>query len=123
MYETSPSQVGTVDSTGPVGNNYVFVDWGPEFRAVHSLQFPDITVPPLYLELGSLGLRYILEGEGSAYFPKRLVEPYLKDGRLALFENAPVFHYPAFVMYSSGGDPDILQPALSSLRQAAAGTY
>ena len=107
------------DPVGPAGGNYVFVDWGPEFRADHSLHFPDITAPALYLELGSLGLRYILEGQGSAYFPRRLVEQYLKNGRLKLFEDAPVFHYPAYVMFSSDGDPKILEPALNILRQVA----
>ena len=109
------------DPSGPVGNNYVYVDWGPEFRADHSLYFPDITVPTLYLELGSLGIRYVLEGQGSAYFPKRLVEQYLESGRLRPIEDAPVFHYPAYVMYSTDGDPNILEPALTRLREVASG--
>lgn len=107
------------DVSGRVGENYVFVDWGPEFRADHSLHFPDLSVPAVYMELGSLGLRYILENRGSAYFPRRLVERYLDDGRLKLVNDAPVFHYPAYVVFASDGNAEFLEPALANLRQVA----
>jgi len=102
------------------GKNYIFVDWGPEFQADHSLNFPDLSTPGLYMELGSLSLKYLLEHRASGYFPKRLVVLYLDDGRLKLVSRAPVFHYPAYVVYPADGDPDVLDLALRTMRKVAA---
>ena len=106
--------------SGRVGKNYIFIDWGPEFRADHAVNFPDLSVPPVYMELGSLGLLYLLRNRGSGYFPKRLVAPYLQDRSLRLFKGAPVFRYPAYVVYSPDSDPDILGSVLGNLRQTVA---
>ena len=100
--------------------NYVFIDWGPEFQADHSLNFPDLTTPGLYMELGSLSLNYLLENRGSGFVPKRLVLPHLQEGRLKLVRQAPVFHYPAYVVYPTGADPHILNQALKTMRKVAA---
>ncbi len=48
------------------------------------VRLPDLSAPALYMELGSLGLKYVLENRGSGYFPRRLVAPYLADKRLKL---------------------------------------
>lgn len=100
--------------------NYVFVDWGPEFRADHSLNFPDLSAPALYMELGSLGLKYVLENRGSGYFPRRLVAPYLAEKRLKLIAGAPVFNYPAYAVYPADGSLDSLDLILTNLRHVAA---
>jgi LysR family transcriptional regulator, flagellar master operon regulator len=102
------------------GRNYVYVAWGPEFQADHSLNFSDLSTPGLYMELGSLSLRYLLENRASGYFPKRLVLPYLEGGSLKLVTSAPVFSYPAYAVYPAYGDPDLLGPALDNLRKIAA---
>jgi DNA-binding transcriptional LysR family regulator len=102
------------------GRNYVFVDWGPEFRADHSLNFPDLSAPGLYMELGSLGLKYILENPGSGYFPRRLVAPYLADGRLKLTGGAPVFHYPVYAVHPADGSLESAGLILKTLRNIAA---
>jgi DNA-binding transcriptional LysR family regulator len=96
--------------------HYVYVDWGPEFQADHSLNFPDISTPGLYMELGSLSLKYVLENRSSGYFPRRLVAPHLSDGRLQPVRGAPVFHYPAYVVYPAAGDADVLDLALRTMR-------
>jgi DNA-binding transcriptional LysR family regulator len=101
------------------GKNYIYVDWGPEFQADHSLNFPDLSTPGLYMELGSLGLKYLLENPATGYFPRRLVVPYLKDGTLKRIAQAPVFHYPAYVVYPTEGDPDVLGLALRTMRRVA----
>jgi LysR family transcriptional regulator, flagellar master operon regulator len=101
------------------GKNYIYVDWGPEFQADHSLNFPDLSTPGLYMELGSLSLTYLLENRASGYFPKRLVVAHLEAGRLRLVAHAPVFHYPAYAVYPSNGDPDVLDLALKTMRKVA----
>lgn len=99
--------------------NYIFVDWGPEFLADHSLNFPDLSTPSLYMELGSLSLKYLLENKASGYFPKRLVAPHIVGNKLVRVADAPVFHYPAYAVYSSGSDASLTSMALRALRHVA----
>lgn len=99
---------------------YVFVDWGPEFREDHGLNFPEATPSGLFLELGSLSLSYILEFGGHAYFPRRLVAEHLASGELRIPSWAPVFSYPAYAVYPQEADAGVLQPALGVLREIAA---
>lgn len=105
---------------GKPGKNYIYIDWGPEFRADHSLNFPDLSTPGLYMELGSLSLKYLLENHASGYFPRRLVAAHLQEGRLKLVTQAPAFHYPAYVVYPVDGDPRVLGLALKIMRKIAA---
>jgi DNA-binding transcriptional LysR family regulator len=105
--------------SGP-GKNYIYIDWGPEFQADHSLNFPGQSTPGLYMELGSLGLKYLLGGHASGYFPKRLVASHLEAGRLELVARAPVFHYPAYVVYPADGDPKTFGLALDIMKTMAA---
>lgn len=81
--------------------NYVMIDWGPEFRADHALNYPDISIPGTYLELGALSVDYLLKVSGSGYMPKRLIEEHLNRGQLFIVEDAPVFSYPAYAVYST----------------------
>jgi DNA-binding transcriptional LysR family regulator len=52
------------DSNEP-GPNYVYVDWGPEFRAKHSATFPELAGPGLSTNVGWLGLQHILDTGGA----------------------------------------------------------
>jgi DNA-binding transcriptional LysR family regulator len=110
--ETRPS--------GKPGKNYIYIDWGPEFGADHSLNFPDLSTPGLYMELGSLSLNYLLQNHASGYFPKRLVLSYLEEGALKLVKQAPVFHYPAYVVYPTDGNPELFDVALKTMKKVAA---
>ena len=106
--------------SGRPGKNYIYIDWGPEFQADHSLNFPNLSTPGLYMELGSLGLNYLLQNRASGYFPMRLVVPHLKTGRLKLISRAPAFHYPAYVVYPTVGHPQLLDLGLSTIRKVVA---
>lgn len=105
------------DPLPPIGRNYVYVDWGPEFQADHTLNFPELSTPGIYMELGSLGLTFILQNEASGYFPMRLISPHLKSGRLSLMPGAPKFGYPAYAVYPVAGDLDALVSALACMRE------
>ncbi|MDH3913910.1 MAG: LysR family transcriptional regulator [Rhodospirillales bacterium] len=105
------------------GNSYMYNDWGPEFRADHSLNFPNLSTPGLYMELGSLSLNYLLRNHASGYFPKRLVAPYLKGGTLKLVPRMPVFHYPAYVVYPLEADANLLDAVLENLRKIASNQF
>lgn len=100
-------------------SDYVYVDWGPDFSARHNLRFPDLANPGLFVDLGPLGLNYILRCGGSGYFRSRTVRPYLRSGQLRLVAGAPKFSYPVHVAYSASGDSTLLEPALRALRKVA----
>lgn len=102
------------------GLGYVYIDWGPEFYARHSANFPDFIGPALTANIGWLGLQHIIENGGSGYFPVRLARPYLVDGRLVRLRGAPEFSLPAYMAYASEGRPDFLDDALESIRHVAA---
>ena len=95
--------------------NYVMIDWGPEFRADHALNYPDISTPGTYLELGALSIDYLLKVEGSGYMPRRLVRDLLKEERLFAVEDAPVFSYPAYAVYSKDLDDEVVHPLVNAL--------
>lgn len=112
--------VTTNDDKRPKGLDYVYVDWGPRFVARHDMSFPHLTHSGLYVNLGPLGLSYILNCGGSGYFRMRTARPYLKVGRLRLVHGAPEYSYPVHAVYPIDGDPDLLGPALEALRNVAA---
>jgi len=101
-------------------DDYVFVDWGYDFRAEHSRAFPDMGAPAISVGLGQLGLRYILEHGGSGYFALRDVRPLIKAKRLFRVTDAPEFRRPTYVVYpQSPSDEVLLRTALGTLREVA----
>lgn len=100
--------------------NYVFVDWGDEFRARHSEAFPDLETPAVSVGLGALGLEYILQNGGAGYFPIRVVRSLIENQTLFRVNNTPSLQRPAFMVYaSSARDPESLKIALQGLRQVS----
>lgn len=121
LFEDRLTLVSTAPTTHEaMGADYVFVDWGPEFRSAHGRNFPDLLTPSMSLDLGSLALSHVLNNGGSGYFPERVIRPYLASGQLVLVPEAPVFLQPAYVVYSVDGDASILKTALEGLRHVAA---
>jgi DNA-binding transcriptional LysR family regulator len=100
--------------------DYVFVDWGRQFAAQHNLTFPEQSSFGTYVDLGPLGLQYILKVGGSGYFRQNAVAPYLKSRRLRMVHDAPEFLYPAYAVYSDSADPNTVNPALAGMRHIAA---
>lgn len=97
-------------------NNYAFVNWGPEFQSDHAMAFPTMSHPGLFLELGSLGINYLLENKSSGYFPIRIAQPYIKEGKLQIVKRTPRFVYPAFAVYPEQRDVEAFSPILEGLR-------
>ena len=100
-------------------SGYVYVDWGPDFAEQHGMIFPTRTSPGLTVGLGPIGLSYILKVGGSGYFRMSSVRAHLASGRLNLVPDAPMFDYPAYVVYALANNSDSLQPALAALREIA----
>jgi len=100
--------------------DYVFVDWGEEFRRRHGEAFPDMDTPAISVGLGSLGLEYILQNGGSGYFPIRVVQPLLDSGELFLVGGAPEMQRPAYMVYPEiSRNQETLDLALGGLRDIA----
>ena len=103
--------------------DYVFVDWGDSFRVQHGEAFPDLETPAVAVGLGALGLQYVLQNGGSGYFPIRMVEPLIDEGKLHLVKGAPTVRRPAYTVYSAHPkDDEALNQALDGLREIAVDT-
>lgn len=99
---------------------YVLVDWGPDFQQDHAAAYPELTNPGLRLDLGSVGLDYLLATEASAYFPARIVKPYVARGRLHQPKRARRFVYPVYMVYPEARDEETYELIIQGLRRAAA---
>ena len=102
-----------------VAARYVMVDWGPEFVWAHAVGMPSL-VSGRTLALGSMAAPYVAHRGLAAYMPARSAMPYLDDGRLHLVANAPVFPYPAWVVWHEDLDPDIREIATLALAEVVA---
>jgi DNA-binding transcriptional LysR family regulator len=101
---------------------YVYVDWGAEFYAQHSVHFPEYAGAGVVASVGWLGLQHILQGGGgSGYFPLRLVAPHLESGRLHRRPLAPEFRLPAYAVYPDDPASEVVGLALGAMRQIATG--
>lgn len=112
-----------VSTTGPderpSPDEYVHVDWGPEFETQLRLAFPELASAAVSTTLGPLGLGHLLASGGAGYFRRAAVRRHLEAGRLHLVAGAPAFLYPAYAVYAAGADADLLAPALAALREVA----
>ena len=102
--------------------DYVYVDWGAEFAAQHSLAFPQLGNAGVMAGLGPLGREYVLAAGGSGYFRLAVVRKHLESGALRRIRGAPEFLYPAYAVFADGAEAALLAPALAGLRQAAGST-
>jgi DNA-binding transcriptional LysR family regulator len=99
--------------------DYVYVNWGPEFRADHALAFPELAHPGLSLDVGALSVGYLAGRRASAYFPIRTARPMIESGALRLVKKAPRFVYPAYAVYPEDRDEEAYEPILEGMRKLA----
>jgi LysR family transcriptional regulator, flagellar master operon regulator len=106
----------TSDASIPYKDNYIFADWGEEFRAMHAAAHPDLVTPAITLDLGALGINVLLNNRGAAYFPERIVQPHIQNGLLTPVPGAADFPYPAYAVYKADfSAPAIMDKALDTL--------
>lgn len=103
----------------PVADDYVYVDWGPEFRSSHQNAFPDAPSPALSVNHGPLAMDYILAVGGSGYFRMEAARPHLDSGRLTLIRDKPRFSYSVYAVYSAKGDERLMERVRAGLRAVA----
>jgi DNA-binding transcriptional LysR family regulator len=102
------------------GSDYIYVDWGAEFFAQHSLAFPNFLGAGLTVNIGWLGLQQLLTHGGTGYFPARLLREHEQRGRLHRVPGAPEFRLPAYLCFSTKTEFEPLELALETIRRAAA---
>jgi LysR family transcriptional regulator, flagellar master operon regulator len=106
----------TANSTAPLENGYVFVDWGPEFRKFHALKFAQLELPRMQTNLGAFAVEQILATGGSGFFPEPVVRPLLREGRLHRVKGAPRFGTPIYAVYQQGELSEPVRLALEGIR-------
>lgn len=100
-------------------NDYVFIDWGPDFQADHGAAYPDLAGRSLALDLGPLGIAYLLAHPSTGYFPWRIVKPLVAKGKVRLVNRARKFVYPVYMIYPETRDEEAFEPILTGLRREA----
>ncbi len=101
------------------GRDYIYVDWGPEFFAQHSLAFPNFSGAALTVNVGWLGLLQILRYGGSGYFPARLLVEHEATGSVHRVPQASEFRLPAYICYPAKSDSEVLELAVDTIRRVA----
>lgn len=101
-------------------DHFVFIDWGPEFRAGFGQAFPGSPPRAISVGLGALGLQYVLALKGAAYLPAGAVETLVAERRLHRVAGAPVYNRPVYLVHPvRGRDPELLDTAIEGLRRQA----
>jgi DNA-binding transcriptional LysR family regulator len=101
------------------GDDYVYVDWGADFRSSYHAAFPEAASPAVSVNHGPLGLDYILAVGGSGYFRMEAVRPHLRSGRLHVLKDKPKFSYSIYAVYSAKADERLMERVRTGLRSVA----
>ena len=83
---------------------YVYVDLGTDFRRQHALAFPNAKTASITFSTSSWALEHLLNFGGSAYLPKELIKPHLKDKSLRLVKDAPVFTRTLYLVWREASE-------------------
>jgi DNA-binding transcriptional LysR family regulator len=108
------------DGESLASENYVYVDWGPDFMTHHNTAFPELREAGRFIGLGPLALRYVLEVGGAGYFRTRAVQGYLADKQLFRVKDAPAFSYSIYAAYSTKSNAKLIRWARDGLAATAA---
>jgi DNA-binding transcriptional LysR family regulator len=95
--------------------DYIHVDWGPEFDNQFSASFPEFPGPAVTVNIGWLGLQCLEKNGGCGYFPERLVRSRIADGSLFVLPDAPVFELPAWVLVRDDRNKSMVDPMVDGL--------
>ncbi|MEX3016880.1 LysR family transcriptional regulator [Gymnodinialimonas hymeniacidonis] len=101
-------------------DHYVFVDWGPEFVRAHAMHLPHLTNTGMTLSLGAMAVDFIQTRQLAAYLPVRAVKPLIDRGELFLIADAPIFPYPAWVVWRDDLPTNVREYASKTLENVVA---
>lgn len=111
-------QLVTTEENGEWQNErYVHIDWGPEFEAQFITQYPEAQTPALLANVGWLGVQQLLHSGGSGFFPLRMTEQLIKQGRFWAVPGSPIFELPVYLVYPLERQDEAMTVALHGLRK------
>lgn len=108
------------DNVEPGHPLYVYIDWGTTFGLQHEANFGGRETPALTMSPSQLGLRYVVEHGGGAYFPRRMVRSHLESGNLRIADDAPTFQQLVYLVYDAERKDERFNTALQGFRFVAA---
>ncbi|MGF1612451.1 MAG: LysR family transcriptional regulator [Gammaproteobacteria bacterium] len=103
------------------GDDYIYVEWGPDFYAKHRHSYPDLEGTPQVVNIGWLGVQLILANGGSCFLPIRMARSLIEEGRLFQVVDGPEFAHPAYMVFPRASDSEVLRQAVEGLRELAGG--
>ncbi len=107
----------TTDPDRPWPNDdYIYVDWGPAFYALHNSHYPDLESPSQIVNIGWLGVQLIISNGGSCFLPLRMAEPLIRAKKLFHVPDSPRFRLPTYMVFPRDSTSLVLQQVLDSLR-------
>jgi len=106
------------DDTGP-GEDYVYIEWGPNFYAQHTQSYPNLEGTSQIANIGWLGIQLLLENGGSCFLPARMAASFIASGRLHRVANSPEYILPAYIVYPRDSDKPVIMQAVEGLRKLA----
>ncbi|MCW8901913.1 MAG: LysR family transcriptional regulator [Gammaproteobacteria bacterium] len=106
------------DDTGP-GEDYIYIEWGPNFYAQHAQSYPDLEGTSQIANIGWLGVQLLLENGGSCFLPARMAASFITAGRLHRVANSPEYIHPAYIVYPRDSDKPAIIQAVEGLRELA----
>lgn len=99
---------------------YVYVEWGADFRIEHAKLQPEEITPPVTINNGAWALRWIERRGGSAYFPIRMIEEKVERGELYVVPDISAIPRSVWVSYQERlRDTDWFPPILQDLQDMA----
>lgn len=99
-------------------DDYIAVDWGPDFERHFTMAFPERPAAVLEADVGWLAMQYMQAHGGWAYLPDRLLNSPNAEG-FVIDETAPPFHQPVYMVYASA-EAEALAGHLDVIRELVA---
>ena len=116
LFEDEIVLVTTDPNNNGLDQSYIYVDWGEEFGAFHATHFPEYKHPRTTFDIGPITVNYLLNKGGSAFLPKRLVDPLLDAGHVYLVKDFPQFSLPVHVVWRDQIKIELITTAINSLK-------
>ena len=97
--------------------DYVFVDWGPEYQRAHGKAYPGLRTPAITVGSYRLALDYIARYGGCAFVPRNAVSGFIEQGDLFEVMGAPRFKRPVHLVQSDiSAQSNLNTAAIQSLK-------
>lgn len=81
LFDETLVLVSSRRNTRWLGDDYIYVEWGPDFDAKHHHNYPDSERPPQVVNIGWLAVQLILVNGGSCFLPIRMARPLIDEER------------------------------------------